>query len=176
MVMDWGYWVLVVLQLPLLDHLQAFVALLVLLALQPECLLGDLAPAVPLLECSQVVAVLLVLLVPLLEHLLGDLAPAVPVIILGVDLRDDLENLLPKSSESELATSTALLDFFLVLLPLPAPLPLPFTCVFCTDFALGFTAMGICVDMCTDLYLILGLPTLDVDVMGLSAIRHTAIY
>ena len=42
-------------------------------------------------------------------------------------------------------------------------------------FALGLTATGICVSKCTDLDLILGLPALDVDAMGLSAIRHSTI-
>ena len=83
-----------------------------------------------------------------------------------------------ESSDSELITTTALPDFFLATLPLPVPLSLPFTCDFCTDCALGLTAleaMGIHVGKCADLDLILGLPALDVDAMGLSAIRHSTI-
>ena len=56
--------------------------------------------------------------------------------------------------------------------------PLSLTCVLYTDFALGLAALdytGICVGKCTDLDLILGLPALDVDAMGLSAIRHSTI-
>ena len=84
--MDWDYLVPGVLQLPLLECLQVVVALLVLLALQPECLLGDLAP--------QVFAVLLALMVPLLECLQVGWVPAVLVVTLGVGLGDDWENLL----------------------------------------------------------------------------------
>ena len=66
----------------------------------------------------------------------------------------------------------------MVFLPLPAPLPLPFTCALCADFVLGFTALG-AMDMneekCADLDLSLGLPALDVDAVGLSAIRHSTI-
>ena len=64
------------------------------------------------------------------------------------------------------------------LFPLPVPLPLPFTCVLCTDFPLGLTALdatGIHVGKCADLDHVLGLPALDVDAMGLSAIRHSTI-
>ena len=46
-------------------------------------------------------------------------------------------------SEYELITVAALLDFFLVLFSLPVPLP--FTCVLCTDFALGLAPTGTCV-------------------------------
>ena len=74
---------------------------------------------------------------------------------------------------------TALFDFLVVFLPLPAPLPLPFVSVLCTDFVQGFTALG-AIGMregkCTNLDLILGLPALVVDVVGLSAIRHSTIY
>ena len=124
----------------------------------------------PLLECPQAVVVLLVLLALLLEHLQVGWVPAVPVVTLEVDLVEDLKNFLLILSESGLTTATAL-DVFLVLLPLP----LPFTCVFCTDFALSFTAMGMHVDMCADFDLVLGLPNLDVDAVGLSNITHSAI-
>ena len=78
------------------------------------------------------------------------------------------------SSESELITIAALPDFFL------SPLPLSFTCVLWTDFALGLGALdatGIHVraGKCADLDLVLGLPALDVDAVGLSAIRHSTI-
>ena len=46
-VTDWGYLALVVLLLPLLEHSQVVVVLLVLLVLQPECLMGDLVLVVP---------------------------------------------------------------------------------------------------------------------------------
>ena len=66
----------------------------------------------------------------------------------------------------------------MVFLPLPAPLLLPFASVLCADFVQGFTALG-ATDMhegkCTDLDLILGLPALDVDAVGLSAIRHSTL-
>ena len=58
------------------------------------------------------------------------------------------------------------------------PLPLPFTCVLCVDFVLGFTALGATgmhEGKCSDLDLILGLPALDVDAVGLSALRHSTI-
>ena len=66
----------------------------------------------------------------------------------------------------------------MVLLPLPAPLPLPFTCGLCADFVLVFTALGATgmhEGKCTDLDLVLGLPALDIDAVGLSAIRHSTI-
>ena len=47
-----------------------------------------------------------------------------------------------------------------------------------TDFALGLAALdatGICVGKCADPDLILGVPALDVDAVGLSAIRHSTI-
>ena len=86
LVMDWDYLVPGVLWLPLLECLQDFVVLLVLMALQPECLLSDLAP--------QGVAVPLALLVPLLECLQVGWVLAVLVVTLGVGLGDDWENLL----------------------------------------------------------------------------------
>ena len=85
--------------------------------------------------------------------------------------------MISESSESELTSATALLNFFLALLPLPVPLP--FTCVFCTDFVLVLTAlgaMGIHEGKCADLDLVLGLPALDVDAMVLSAIRESTSY
>ena len=81
-----------------------------------------------------------------------------------------------KSSESELTTAAALPDFLVVFLPLPAPLP--FASVLCADFVLGITALGATgmhEGKCTDIDLILGLPALDVDAVGLSAIRHSTI-
>ena len=77
------------------------------------------------------------------------------------------------SSESELITIVVLPTFFLSLLP--------FTCAFYTDFALDLAALdatgtGICVGKCTGLDLILGLPALDVDAVGLSAKRHSTIH
>ena len=59
----------------------------------------------------------------------------------------------------------------MVFLPLPAPLPL--VGVLCADVVLSFLALeatGMCEGMCTELDHVLGLPTLDVDVVGLSAI------
>ena len=73
---------------------------------------------------------------------------------------------------------TALLDFLVVLLPFPAPFPLLFVGVLHAD-VLSFPAlwaMGMCEGMWADLDLVLGLPALDVDVVGLSAIRHSTIY
>ena len=70
---------------------------------------------------------------------------------------------------------TALSDFLVDFLPLPTPLPLPLADALCADFVLNFPALGATgmhEGKCTDLDLILGLPALDVDVMGLSAIRH----
>ena len=70
---------------------------------------------------------------------------------------------------------TALLGFLVVFLPLP----LPFVCVLCADVVLSFLAlwaMGMCEGMCADLNLVLGLPSWDVEVVGLSAIRHFTIY
>ena len=102
-------------------------------------------------------------MVPQLGHLLADLG-------------DDVVNLLLNLLESELTTITALPDFFLALLSLPVHLP--FTCVICTDCALGLTAldtMGIHVSKCTDCDLVLGLPALDVDAIGLCVIRHSTI-
>ena len=58
-------------------------------------------------------------------------------------------------------------------------LPLPVVCVLCVDDFLGFLALwatGMCVGMCAHLNLVLGLPTVDIDVVGLSAIRHFTIY
>ena len=68
----------------------------------------------------------------------------------------------------------------MVFLPLPAPFPfpLPFPNALCADFVLGFTALGATgmhEDKCADLDLILGLPALDIDAVGLSAIRHSTI-
>ena len=66
----------------------------------------------------------------------------------------------------------------MVLLLLPAPLPLHFICVLYADFILGFAALdaaGMHEGRCADLNLALGLPTLDVDAVGLSAIRHSTI-
>ena len=130
------------------DYLVLLV-LLVLLAHQLECVGADL-----------VLLALLALLVLQLEHL-------------GVDLGENVGNLL-LILLSELITIADLPVFFLS----PLPLPLPFTCGFCTDFALGLIALeatGIHVGKCTDLDLVLGLPALDVDAMGLSAIRHSTI-
>ena len=59
----------------------------------------------------------------------------------------------------------------MVFLPLPAPLP--FFGALCADFILSFTALGatgICEGKCVDLDLILGLPALDNDAVGLPAI------
>ena len=67
----------------------------------------------------------------------------------------------------------------MVFLPLPAPLPLPFASALCADFVLGLPALGATgmhEGKCTDLDHVLDLPALDVDVMGLSAIRHSTIY
>ena len=50
--MDWGYLVPVVLWLPLLEHLQAVVVLLVLMALLLECLQFGWLPAVPVVTLS----------------------------------------------------------------------------------------------------------------------------
>ena len=64
-------------------------------------------------------------------------------------------------------------------MPLPVLLPLPFVSVLCADFVLGFTALGATgmhEGKCADLDLILGLPALVIDVMGLSAIRDSTIY
>ena len=85
-----------------------------------------------------------------------------------------------KSSESELTTAAGLPDFLVVFLPLPlpAPLPLPFVSALCADFVLGFTALGATgmhEGKCTDLDLVLSLPALDVDAVGLSAIGHSTI-
>ena len=55
--------------------------------------------------------------------------------------------------------------------------PTLYLCSLCR-FGLGFTALcasGMHEGKCTDLDLILGLPALDVDVMGLSAIGHSTI-
>ena len=65
----------------------------------------------------------------------------------------------------------------MVFLPLPAPLP--FASIHCADVVLGFPALGATgmhEGKCADLDLILGLPALDVDAVGLSAIRHSTIY
>ena len=119
---------------------------LVLLVLQLECLGVDLVLLAPQLEDSQV----------------------------GLGGKCGKSTSPSDSSESELITIAALPSFFL------SPLPLPFTCALCTDFALGFTALDatdiyVHVGKCTDLDLILGLPALDVDAMGLSAIKHSTI-
>ena len=76
--MDWSYLVPVVVLLPLLECSQVVVVLLVLLVLQPECLMDDL-----------------VLVVPCLEHsLVNWVLEVVQLVHLGVDLRDDVGNLL----------------------------------------------------------------------------------
>ena len=76
-----------------------------------------------------------------------------------------------KSSESEFTTATALFDLLMAFLPLPALLP--FVGVLCADATLSFLPLGstgVYEDTFTDLDLILGLPVLDVGIMGLSAI------
>ena len=73
-------------------------------------------------------------------------------------------------SESELITIAVLPSFFL---EVPFTLAL-YLATLDTDFALGLAALdatGILVGKCADL--ILGLPALDVDAVGLSAIRHS---
>ena len=141
--------------------------------------MGYLVPVVLVLECLKVDLVLLALLVLQLECLGVDLVPLVlQLVSLLVDLGDDVGSLLLNLLESELISTTPLPNFFCALVPLPVPLPLPFTCVFCTDCALGLTvldATGIHVGKCTDVNIILGLPALDVDAMGPSAIRHHTI-
>ena len=122
----------------------------------------------------------LALVVPQLDGLLvGQALEVFQLVGRGDDLGNEVGNLLLNlSSESELTTAAALPDFLLVLLPLPAPLPLHFTCVFCADFVLGLTALGatsMCEGKCTDLDLVLCLPALDVDAVGLAAIRHSTI-
>ena len=70
-----------------------------------------------------------------------------------------------------------LLDFLGVFLPLPAPLP--FVGAHCLEVVLCFPVLGTAgmrEDRCTDWDLILGLPALEVDADGLSAIRHFTIY
>ena len=139
----------------LLGCSQVFVVLLVLLVLQPEHLMDDL-----------------VLVVPQLEHSLVDwVLEVVQLVHLGVDLGDNVKNLLLNllslSLLLQLVYLTLSWHFYLYLYLLP---------VFFTDFALGLTALnatGIHVGKCTDLDLILGLPALDVDAVGLSAIRHS---
>ena len=92
-------------------------------------------------------------------------------------LSQQYEKSTSKSSESELTTKTDLSDFLGVFLPLPAPLP--FVSALCTEVVLSFSvlgATGMCGDRCADFDLILGLPALEVDAVGLSAIRHFTIY
>ena len=144
--MYWGYLVPVVLLLLQLEHLMVDLVLLVLQVLQLECLGVDLV-----LVVAQLVSLL-------------------------VDLRDDVGNLLLNLLSLSLLLQQLYPTFFLV--PLPVPLPLPFTHDFCTDFALCLTALdatGLCVSKCTDLDLVLGQPALDVDAVGLPAIRHSTV-
>ena len=99
-----------VLLLPLLEHSEVVVVLLVL---QPECLMGDLGPVVPQLECLQVDWVLEV----------------VQLVHLGIDLGDDVGNLL-----LNLLSLSLLLQLFY----LSFSLHLAFTCTFTFTFHLCF--------------------------------------
>ena len=134
----------------------------VLLLLPLECLKVDLVLLVLQLEH---LGVDLVLVDPQLEHLLVDL---------GDDVGNLLLNLLSLSLLLQLLYLTLSLHFCLYLYLYLYLLH----CIFCTDFALGLTALdalGMHVGKCTDLDVILGLPALDVDAVGLSAIRHSTI-
>ena len=118
----------------------------------------------------------LVLLVLQLECLGVDLVVLAPQLeIYRSDLGENVgKSTSPNdSSESELITIAVLPSFswshlYFYLLPV----------LYVQTLLLGFAALdaiGICVGKCTDLDLILGLPALDVDAMGLSAIRHSTI-
>ena len=75
------------------------------------------------------------------------------------------------TSESELITIVVLPSFLF-------ESPLPSNCALYTDYALGLTALdatGIHVGKCADLHLIVGLPALHVDAVGLSAIKYSTI-
>ena len=116
-----------------------------------------------------------VLGVPLLEHwLVGWVLEVCQLVPHEADLDG---NSTSKTSESELTTTIGLLDFLEAFLPLPASLP--FVSALCSEVVLCFPVLGVTgmsEDRCTDCDLILGLPALEIDAVGLSAIRHFTIY
>ena len=103
----------------------------------------------------------------------------VQLVFHGADLGDEVGNLLLNL----LSLSLLLCSCFtqLVVGTLTFTFAFTFTLYLCFLYwilllaLLSLDAADICEGMCADLDLVLGLPVLDVDAMGLSAIRHSTI-
>ena len=93
------------------------------------------------------------------------------------DLDSNSGNLLLNLPNLNSLLQIGLPDFLEAFLPFSALMP--FVSALCSEVVLCFSIFGVtglCDDRCTDCDLVLGLPALEVDAVGLSAIRYFTIY